>query len=35
MNKAVVSNLPPRTAEPGRGDSPPCSVPQASLTGLR
>ena len=36
MNAAVVSNLPPRIAEPGKGAPPsPCSLPQASLTGLR
>ncbi len=34
MNKAVVCNLPPRIAEPGKG-SISRSVPQASLTSLR
>ena len=44
MSAAVVSNLPPRIAEPGKGGTPsPCFLPQSrdfgslrtSLTGLR
>jgi hypothetical protein len=36
MNAAVVCKEPPPIAEPGKGGiSPPCSLPQASLSGLR